>query len=132
MQDDKRKSDLRNLQQIMEKFKDKYNRYPRSVNYRVMGTEWGYYWESEKRILPKDPSYPEKWYIYQTDKTAQMYWLYASLSRENKDKSVCTNTLMEESIQCDNVPKDTSGSYIRCGNKGEICNFGLSSQNSSP
>lgn len=130
-QDNIRKDDLAHIQEIAEQHKVKFGKYPRSINHKIMGVEWGGKWEAQGIILPKDPLFPDSWYIYETDPDESMYWAYASLARGGKDKSVCKNTL-DESTRCDNVPRDKKGKYIKCGSKGEICNYGLSSENSSP
>lgn len=131
-QDDKRKQDLKSIQQILERYKKSYGKYPRSVNNRILGMEWGNYWEPLSINLPKDPLFPSQTYIYVVNDTNQTYWIYASLKRGKKDKSVCKADLEQTGNRCVNVPLDTNGNYVVCGKAGEECNYGVSSDNTAP
>lgn len=130
--DARRKSDLSQLQKALEQYYQDHQQYPPSGGagntYEVMDTStspatpipWGGttpVWQKYIEVMPKDPD-QKKHYVYLTDGTGQMYWVYASLDRVAKDPDACPNGV------CSNIQGASCGS--------SSCNFGLSSPNTNP
>jgi Tfp pilus assembly protein PilE len=107
--DAKRKSELAQVQRILELYYHDNGQYPASLSF---GSAWLPY--SPK--LPKDPN-PAKSYAYKTI-SGQDYYLYASLDRGAYDPQACN-----AGSACVN-----SGG-LSCGG---VCNFGLTSSNVTP
>jgi len=142
--DAKRKSDLAQVQRALEAFYQDNGRYPFSTdpsepslcgnsnpcpNYRIVSLDadnpvkdWGQSWQPYMVILPKD-SNPNNSYVYYSppDTDGQTYYLYASLDREGQDPQVCYPG--GGNLKCSNAPN---------GACGGVCNYGVSSQNTSP
>jgi general secretion pathway protein G len=120
--DAKIKSDFLGIQKAMEAFYQDYGKYPLTSgapSYSIMspGPEgetvvtWGTAWTPYMNILPKDPSFPTRKYVYNTGSDRQSYYIYARL-----DKG---------SMTLSNFPSGGS-----CGPKA--CNYGVSSPNVNP
>ena len=139
--DARRKSDLEQLQRTLEVYYNDNGIYPPNSssgnygtspfctgnNYRILPTtstcyEWGTVWTAYNTTLPKDPKSSRNYVYYST---GQSYWLYASLERGSKDSQVCNpDNNTETDDACTNAPADAT-----CGS---VCNFGVSSPNTSP
>lgn len=131
-QDTRRKSDLAQVQRILEIYYNDFGRYPArtttgtSLNRickDLMCAEyvnWGQSWSPYMDVLPLEPN-GSKNYAYWTDSTGQQYAIYASLDRGGKDPQACTGA----NNICTNLP-----SGVTCG--GGVCNYGVTSPNRSP
>lgn len=126
--DGKRKSDLGQVQKILEQYYQDNGRYPvhstSSPTYRIVkldGTtaEWGQAFTPYANVLPKDPI-SSKNYVYYS--SGQSYYLYASLDRGSKDPQACSGGVCS-SLTSNNI------SPTACGG---TCNYGVSSPNVSP
>jgi prepilin-type N-terminal cleavage/methylation domain-containing protein len=134
-QDAKRKSDLAQVQRVLEAYYQDFGRYPAhtttGLNTYTINTglgedvnaiKWGTSWKPYMDIVPVDPS-SSKFYVYFSDSSNgyQSYRIYASLDRGTKDPDACS-----EATGCPNAPGG-------CGLEDEFyCNFGLTSPNVSP
>jgi len=121
------KSDLAQIQKGLESYYEDKGSYPtNSAGYNIvdagLGTiNWGSGWGAYMNAVPKDPTPAHKYIYYSPD--GQHYYLYANLIRGKKDPQVCKS----DASACSNVP---AGAI--CGGAGVICNFGISSPNTSP
>lgn len=116
--DSQRKSDLTQLQRALEQYYNDNGSYPTSTgspNYNINGTTWGSAWGNYIQKVPKDPVHQ---YVYVSG--GQSYQLYANLERGSSDAQVCNN-----GNSCTNAPAGNA-----CG--GAICNYGISSPNTTP
>jgi len=133
MQDQKRKSDLVEIQKALELYYQKNGRYPfASDTFEIMQTkkplQWGQdSWGSYIQILPDDPVPFSRTYVYYSNPLDgnQSYWLYTSLERLSDEPAACNDTC---SLGNGNIPKEACGVH----NNSIHCNFGVSSQNVSP
>ncbi|MBI2034144.1 MAG: hypothetical protein HYT11_00230 [Candidatus Levybacteria bacterium] len=125
--DAKRKEDLSKIQAALGQYYEQYNKYP-SVNrdhLMVHGypVEWGAVWKPFLDPVPKDADLTlKKRYVYFATEDGQAYWLYASLDNK-EDPGACNSGNACFSI-ADNKIQETA-----CGG---ICNYGVSSSNTSP
>lgn len=130
--DDKRKQDLIILSQAIEKERLIVGKYPRSSNkYQIEDLngsplEWGQSPATLNKAfpylkdLPKD-SNNSKRYVYYSSPDGQFYWLYASLDNR-EDSMLCNSGNPCASLRQNNIAND------QCGG---ICNYGISSGNTS-
>jgi hypothetical protein len=123
--DIKRKSDLAAVQNALENFYHDNRVYPESQENNIKRLDdtvafWGENWLPYMQILPKDES-DNRTYVYAVSDSRQSYYLYASLERED-DKDLCA-----KDGPC--VSAITNGVEKSCGG---ICNYGVSSPNTSP
>ena len=110
--DAQRKSDLAQIQKVLEAYYNDNGRYPLSTGvqgtwanclitspdtytqYRIaapLGTnciDWGTSWVAYNTSLPKDPLSTNK-YVYNVSSDGQTYYLYAHLERGYRDKQNC-------------------------------------------
>lgn len=112
--DAKRKSDLAQIQRLLELYYHDNGEYPPSLPF-------GESWDTYSKKLPNDPSPPKK-YAYGSSTDRQFYYLYASLDQGISDKSVCKS----DGTVCDNALG------LSCGESADICNYGVSSSNTTP
>jgi prepilin-type N-terminal cleavage/methylation domain-containing protein len=118
--DARRKSDLGQIQRALEAYYQDYGRYPENdTNYQIRNAPWGSGWPPYMNVVPKDTG--SRRYVYVS--SGQMYYLYASLERGSKDPQTCKR----DGSKCDNAPVG-----FPCGSGGEVCNYGVSSPNTSP
>lgn len=125
--DARRKHDLGQIQKALEQFYQDFNRYPyASVNKIVSQTgstlNWGDNFSPYIQKLAADPDAGRS-YMYVSEGDNQSYKLYASLERAggNKDLQACNPV---DGSKCGGAP-------VNCGGSN-ICNYGVSSPNSSP
>ncbi len=134
-QDARKKSDLNQIQKALESYYEDHGRYPGMVNesgvYYIESVSsegeavhWGDSWQPYMNVLPSSPD--STFYIYYVDEDVggQAYYLYANLSRGEKDPQVC-NT--------DGSPCQSAldfGISTACG--GDGCNYGVTSPNVNP
>lgn len=134
-QDAKRKSDLAQVQRVLEAYYQDFGKYPAhttsgtntfTINTGLGEDEnailWGEGWSPYMDIVPVDPN-SSKFYVYVSDSANgyQSYRLYASLDRGTNDPDACTGP-----TGCPNAPGG-------CGlEESSYCNFGLTSPNVSP
>lgn len=124
--DAKRKSDLAQLQRILEAYYQDNGAYPdNNGNYQIIGQDnvpkpWGSQWVPYINQLPRDDT---REYVYYSP-DGQSYYVYASLERGGEDPQAC-NT---EGVVCSSI--STNGiSEEACDG---VCNYGVSSPNVSP
>ncbi len=137
--DARRKSDLAQIQKALEQYYQDHEQYPPSTgfnngvnSFEIIDTSTNYppgtpiawgtstpVWQKYMEVIPKDPSYPSKTYLYVTAQNNQMYYVYASLDRGTKDPDACSGGI------CQNDPQGA-----HCG--GSACNYGVSSPNTNP
>lgn len=127
--DDKRKSDLSQVQKVLEQYYRDNGRYPTSsTDYKIVRLDgsvaaWESAWQPYMAKLPKDPL-EERQYVYfagSAKEPRQSYRLYASLERGGKDEQACAGICPGAS---------SAGLDNTCG--GDGCNYGLTSANVSP
>jgi len=133
--DNKRKSDLAQIQEILRKYYRNFGKYPQNpgdcrkdVSFcKIVGfdpnnpvVEWGGSFKPYLDILPKDPG--GKTYIYLSDSDRQVYYLYASLDRE-EDFQACNGGRACVSLTARGLDANACGG---------ICNYGVSSPNVRP
>jgi len=125
-QDSKRKTDLAQVQRALEAYYQDHGKYPSNTpDFKILDGAtiyaWGSSWSPYINVLPSD-SNSNKTFVYYTqssDLQKQSYWLYASLDRGSKDSQACNS-----GNACSNVPNGAT-----CG---DVCNYGVSSSNTSP
>lgn len=142
--DARRKSDLANVQRALELYYQDKGAYPknaRDVNistgqsstiYKITldGTieniiDWGSEFSPYMGKLPRDVDTFRTYIYYSPRSDNQQYYLYASLERGMRDSQVCKKL---DGTACTNVP-----SGVSCGTRTEhVCNYGVSSPNTSP
>ncbi len=126
--DAKRKSDLAQLTRALEIYYQDFGSYPQSSGaFTITGVNWGDSWPQYMSRLPNDPS-GGKTYVYYTPNSGacsnyQCYYLYASL-QSPKDPQLC---FPGTGAACPNAV--TNSLDTSCGG---VCNYGVSSQNTSP
>lgn len=137
-QDAKRKSDLAQLQRVLEAYYQDHGRYPSHTTSGIdtytmnkkdgesnEAVAWGTSWPPYIDVVPIDPN-SSKYYIYISDPSNgyQSYRLYASLDRGREDPDACSGE-----TGCPNVPAD-----VECGGDSGIyyCDYGVTSPNISP
>lgn len=129
--DAKRKSDLEQLQRTLETYYNDNGQYPaHSVTpdplYRIKPPtgyiEWGTSWIAYNTKLSIDPSSSTRNYVYFAGSGGQSYWIYASLERSS-DTQACNSGAACASL---------STNFILSTACGQICNYGVSSPNTSP
>ncbi|OIP57354.1 MAG: hypothetical protein AUK12_04050 [Candidatus Levybacteria bacterium CG2_30_37_29] len=132
-QDVKRKSDLAQIARALEVYYQDNGKYPASNSYKINITingvltalDWGSnQFSPYMDILPKDPS-KSRTYVYYSPSGNQTYYLYASLERGIKDTQACSGGICA-SLSTNGIPTET------CGGASSICNYGISSPNTSP
>lgn len=134
--DTKRKTDLAQIQRGLEVYYNDNGKYPAealSCNYSILGNngdfndciEWGKPWTPYMDIIPQDKG--SKKYVYHTTVDRQSYYLYASLENTGQNSGICPFNSGTGNNQCPNVPIGAT-----CGGSNDICNYGVSSPNTSP
>jgi general secretion pathway protein G len=126
--DAKIKSDLANIQKALEVYYSDNGAYPSSADGKILDdlgqpVEWGTTdFQPYIKQMPKDTT-TGRTYFYHSN--GQTYWIYASLHRAGKDPAACrTSEDSQDAVTCPNA------SEFSCGNG--ICNYGVSSPNTSP
>lgn len=126
--DAKRKSDLAQLQRALEIYYQDYGRYPGSTAaYRIAGTNWGAAWSEYMSRLPSDPK-SGRTYVYFVPNSGncvngQCYLIYAALEAP-KDPQMC---FPATAAACSSAVSNSIANAC-----GGVCNFGVSSPNTSP
>ena len=126
--DAKRKSDLSQVQKALESYYQDTGKYPinnPANDYRIYDDrvgqkniiDWGASWAPYMSVLPKDSKTTNN-YVYVDASDGQSYYLYASLDKGGKDPQAC----FESGAKCTNAP-------AACGG---VCNYGVTSPNTSP
>ncbi len=132
-QDARKKSDLSQIQKVLESYYEDNDRYPQTIAegtaYYIADDEgaavyWGSSWQPYMNVLPKSPDATV--YVYYVDESmgGQAYYLYASLSRGGKDPQACN----EDGSPCQSA--SDFGISTACG--GDGCNYAVSSPNVNP
>ena len=143
--DSQRKSDLAQLQRVLEQYYQDHGSYPASNNVHQMtdfngnAIIWGGSsgWSPYLTLVPNDPTNVFKTYVYNSTNNGQQYQLYASLERGPADPATCNASVQNckqnpTSVQfctCSGVPAG-----VDCGAYGKHypCNYGVSSPNTAP
>lgn len=110
--DARRKSDLVQIQKVLEQYYNDNGKYPYSTRNTGCGSctsacvvpyswkikpdpagggdclAWGYTWDDYKTLLPKDPLSSNR-YVYSVSSDNQTYYLYAHLERNIRDSQTC-------------------------------------------
>lgn len=130
--DAKRKSDLAQLQRVLEIYyqdKGKYPNNPGAGNYiinDVGGKNWGTSWSPYIAMLPKDPKSTNTYVYFSPASGAclnnQCYFIYANLQQSN-DPQACNNGGACSSLTTNSIPNNACGG---------VCNYVVSSPNVSP
>lgn len=130
--DSQRKSDLAHIQRALEQYYNDHNSYPESSggpNYYMQDIVGHtlYSWGGSNfapylNVVPIDPVSSQK-YIY-VSTPPDKYTIYAHLERGNRDSQVCNPA---DDSKCSNVPAN-----VYCGTGTEVCDYGVSSPNTSP
>lgn len=125
--DKKRKEDLAKIQVAIKHYHDTNNKYPRVGRDYLMvdgyPVEWGAVWKPYLDSVPKDPDLTfKKRYVYFATDDGQAYWLYASLDNRD-DQAACNGGNACFSITDNGIGQSACGG---------ICNYGVSSSNTSP
>ncbi len=133
-QDAKRKNDLAQLARAIELYYGDHGMYPCMSNFQIAeentcanGTgvtpiAWGNAWQPYIDLLPKDPAGDKK-YLYQVSDDRQQFKIYTALDRKT-DPSTChpgTET-----------PCNGANNYCSSNGSATLCNFGLTSPNTTP
>lgn len=133
--DARKKSDLAQIQKALEIYYEDSGMYPEYVvGFKIRNNdsnqstvEWGTSWQPYMNVLPKSPDSTN--YIYYSPAGGQSYYLYASLSRGDKDQQACNDGLTCQSIiDLDGVIPENACDPGGAG----LCNYGVSSANVSP
>lgn len=126
--DAQRKNDLAQMARVLEQYYNDFGIYPENdVSFQIVDNEdvshvWGTSWAPYIDTLPEDPVDTQN-YIYLSDQDGQRYYLYANIERGVNDEQICNPTT---GLACDNA----TGAF--CGDNSLVCNYGISSSNTSP
>lgn len=128
-QDNERKKDLAIISEALEQYHKDTGYYPKNTaDFKILrldGTtaDWGQSWIPYLDILPSD--FGSRTYVYVADPISdgQTYYLYASLERGLDDPDACNR----DGSACSHVPEN-----VFCGSLGIICNYGITSSNTTP
>ena len=125
--DVKRKAELSEIQKALQLYYADNGRYPDDSGYKILpsGTSsplnWGGTWAPYIQLLPKDPKATHKYVYISPDADNQTYMLYANLEQGESDPQTC------------NYPNHPACQSAPSGNAcGAVCNYGVSSPNTSP
>lgn len=152
--DSERKSDLTQMQRVLEQYYQDHGSYPANTNtytiadFNGNSVAWGGSngWSPYVNLVPGDPTNTIRKFVYYAVDTLgnsgpgtlpQKYYLFASLEKGPTDPITCKATV----INCINNP-DNAG-YCNCGSvpvsvdcgapgKHYPCNYGVSSPNTTP
>lgn len=136
--DTQRKSDLAQIQRALETYYNDYGNYPPSTtagpgakindtaNCGSSGCAWGAAWSPYMPVIPQDPV-SGRTYAYWASSDGQMYRLYTSLERGANDVQACVSGGV--AVACPNANSSVTANGC---NSGFICNYGVSSPNTSP
>lgn len=124
--DSRLKSDLSQIQKALESYYQDNNQYPASNNsYQIISggnaVVWGAPWQPYMNIIPADAISGHK-YVYYSPAGGQAYYLYANLNN-SKDPQACSSG---------NACASLAGNGISSNACGGICNYGVTSPNTSP
>jgi len=122
------KSDLAQIQRALEIYYNDFGQYPAhsTINptYQIVDQSnqigWGESWKPYIDVLPPSPNGS---YVYYATGDQQSYYIYASISRGDKDPDTCNDGGACSSLQALGIPESACG---------DICNYGVSSPNVSP
>ncbi len=143
--DSERKSDLAQMQRVLEQYYQDNGRYPDNGNtYTILdhngnSVVWGGSagWSPYINLVPTDPTSDIRKFVYYSTSNGQKYQLYTSLEKGPTDPSTCNATV----VNCVNNPSNPS--YCNCsgvplsadcGANGRHypCNYGVSRPNTTP
>ncbi|HEX7041828.1 MAG TPA: type II secretion system protein [Patescibacteria group bacterium] len=146
--DSQRKSDLAQLQRVLEQYYQDWGHYPpNDSSYHIEDEKtspatvvsWGgaLGWSPYMDLVPNDPL-SSRTYRYYSTNSGQTYYLFTSLERGPLDPSTCKATDVQckanpssTSCNCTNASTITISTY--CGTTAlEPCNYGVSSSNTTP
>ena len=125
--DAKRKAELSEMKKALQLYYADNGKYPDDSDYKILpagGTtplNWGETWAPYIQLLPKDPKTTHTYIYISPDADNQTYLIYANLEQGANDPQTCNNG---SGTSCPNAP---SGNLC-----GAVCNYGVSSPNTSP
>lgn len=128
--DAQRKSDLREIQKALEIYYSDASSYPASsVDYKITRTtsggnisiNWGDLWNGYMEKVPFDPTSSQRYVYYST---GQEFYLYARLERAGSDRQACN-----AGAACSKLGANPFPPVDACGG---MCNYGVTSPNTSP
>ena len=133
----RRKSDLAQMQRVLESYYEDNKAYPNmascnNVAFQIQGDnqdgnnciEWGSSWQPYMNLVPKDPVSGVK-YAYIPSSNLQSYYLYASLDRASSEPKACNSGDWCTSISASNKSQNPCG-------VNKKCNYGVSSPDVTP
>ncbi len=143
--DGERKSDLAQIQRVLEQYYQDHGNYPKSsssytiTDFNGVSLGWGASggWSPYMDLVPKDPDSSRTYVYYAPGGSPQSYYLYTSIEQGPNDTQTCKATVSN----CINNPESLT--YCTCGNvpaavdcgasgKHHPCNYGVSSPNTTP
>lgn len=148
--DSQRKSDLAQIQRVLEQYYQDWGHYPPSnASYQITDEKtspataivWGGSsgWTPYMDLVPKDPDSNRTYMYYSPSSSSyQQYYLYASLERGVLDPSTCKATDSQckaspDSAACNCTVAATLTAADFCGkNTLHPCNYGVTSTNTTP
>ncbi len=146
--DSQRKSDLAQLQRVLEQYYQDWGHYPPNDSTYHLEDEktnpvtvisWGGAggWTPYMDLVPKDPD-SSRTYLYYSTNSGQQYYIYTSLERGPLDSATCKATNAQckanpNSTYCNCTVAATLTTATFCGTTTLApCNFGVTSSNTTP
>lgn len=146
--DSQRKSDLAQLQRVLEQYYQDWGHYPpNDSSYEIEDEKtnpvtvisWGGAggWSPYMNLVPKDPD-SKRTYRYYSTNSGQKYYLFASLERGPLDSSTCMATDSQckaspSGSSCNCTVAKTLTTNTFCGTTTMYpCNYGVTSSNTTP
>lgn len=147
--DSQRKSDLTQVQRALEQYYQDHGKYPKSsgsytiTDFNNNSISWGGSsgWVPYMNVVPQDPD-SARTYVYYATTDGQTYYLYAALERGALDPQSCNKGAACASLGPSSglgLPGGGGGAppADSCSKNGGIrntivCNYGVSSPNTSP
>lgn len=140
--DAQRKADLGQIQKSLEQYYQDNGRYPaNNGSYQItdvngQAVPWGGAsgWNPYMNLVPSDPLSTHT-YIYYS--TGQTYWLYASIERGKQDSQSCNKGASCGEFSNPPTPIPAANKFPNAnscgkGNNAYLCNYGVSSPNTTP
>lgn len=143
--DGERKSDLAQMQRVLEQYYQDHGSYPKSsvsntiTDFNGNSVVWGGSsgWAPYMNLVPKDPDSSRTYVYYAAGTTPQSYKLFSSLEVGPNDPQTCKADVANCQNNPTSVPYCTCGGVpagVDCGANGVHypCNYGVSSPNTTP
>lgn len=143
--DGQRKSDLAQIQRMLEQYYQDHGNYPKSsgsytiTDFNGNSVVWGGSsgWPPYANLVPSDPDSNRRYVYYAAGTNPQKYQLYTAIERGPSDPQTCMATVTNcinnpnniSYCTCSNVP---AGVDCGTGSKHYPCNYGVTSPNTTP